>query len=758
MEYIRKITMVIVTIIITICAISIMSANIFAADAKSVINSAKLDMPMKTGYTDIDNKIAELIEEGKSKTKDRYSLVKWLYERCVYKNSYGYAYGEDSHMSNKTYGCVPPFPSWLVDEAAGPLFYNKGVCNSYAAEFMLITRALGFESYYFSGQTRRAQNAGFTGHAWCEIKINEVNYIFDTQVEDNVTESLGKMIYLYFCKTESEMQDRYVWNWDSINKNMESIGSEASLKSLESHLSQNGYKTIRVKNFDELKNAVMTIIQEGVNKMDYCVILNGEMNKEQVSNYLRDNVVSKTYRASNIPASLKNQYLTGNYESVKAEYEYEMLKSDLGIDVIGIFCEFTPQENLYVYGEKSLADNINIPDIKKIDSKKDVLDAIKNITEDLSEEQKKDGDVLDIAALFSEEAVIHTNSVNCDKYSFDVDDSVIKDVLKCEIADVKSYLSDNKISLQRNTVTGLNINMPDDKKVTVSNKSSKKKVGRIRYSTSYASIIMPDEKDLSVSMESKGKNVVSVNLVNKSQTTVVKVSFPGIEGNGKNFTVVDDEGNLIGGKYNPVTKELETKISKSGVYSLINNPKSFSDIKTKSGEVQNAIELLASKGIINGTSSTEFSPDDTITRAEVTSFICRIISKYDPNADGGFDDVTPANWYFGAAGSGKNAGIINGFANNTFRGTYVIPKIQIVSVAARVLKTEMGYIPVTDTYGILSEFSDSSYISDWGREDIALANNANLIVKRKDSTFLPDEEMTRGDAAVILKRLYDKVW
>ena len=124
----------------------IFDANIvFAADAKTIINSAKLGTPMKTGYTDIDNKIAELIAEGKSKTSDRYGLVKWLYEKCIYKNSYGYAYGEDPHMDNKTYGVVTPFPDWIVDEASGPLFYNKGVCNSYAAEFMLITRALGFE-------------------------------------------------------------------------------------------------------------------------------------------------------------------------------------------------------------------------------------------------------------------------------------------------------------------------------------------------------------------------------------------------------------------------------------------------------------------------------------------------------------------------------------------------------------------------------------------------------------------------------------
>jgi len=380
-----------------------------------------------------------------------------------------------------------------------------------------------------------------------------------------------------------------------------------------------------------------------------------------------------------------------------------------------------------------------------------------NFRGDLSEEQKKDGDVLDIAALFSEEAVIRANSIDTDEYSFDVDDIVIESILNCEIGDAKKYLNGNSVSLRRDIVTGMSVNMPDDKKITISN-LSKNKIGKIRCNTSYASVIIPSEKDLSISMENRGNNKISVDFKNKSQNTLVKVSFPEINENGKNLAIIDNDGNIIGGKYNPVTRELEAKISKSGIYSLVDNTKSFSDIKTKNAEVQNAIELLASKGIINGTSETEFSPDDTITRAEVTSLICRIISKYDPNADGGFNDVTPANWYFGAAGSGKNSGIINGFANNTFRGNYVIPKIQIISIAARVLKTEMNYRDIDNVDGVLYEFSDAYDIADWGKSDVALANTSNLIIKRKDNSFLPNEEMTRGDAAVILKRLFDKIW
>ena len=174
--------------------------------------------------------------------------------------------------------------------------------------------------------------------------------------------------------------------------------------------------------------------------------------------------------------------------------------------------------------------------------------------------------------------------------------------------------------------------------------------------------------------------------------------------------------------------------------------------------MQEAIKLLASKGIINGTSETEFSPDKSISRAEVAAIILRTLSKLDENADGGFSDVTKSNWFYGTAGSAKNAGIINGYEDNTFRGNVVIPKVQIVSVSGRVLKNEMGYYDVSDIEKALGGYGDRSDIAKWAEGDVALATDANMVIKRTDGLFGGTAEMTRGDAAIILKRLFDKIW
>jgi hypothetical protein len=68
----------------------------------------------------------------------------------------------------------------------------------------------------------------------------------------------------------------------------------------------------------------------------------------------------------------------------------------------------------------------------------------------------------------------------------------------------------------------------------------------------------------------------------------------------------------------------------------------------------------------------------------------------------------------------------------------------------------LGYNTASEN--VLNEYSDNEAIPQWSRLDIALATYANMVIKRTDSSFENDMEMTRGDAALVLEKLYDKVW
>ena len=155
---------------------------------------------------------------------------------------------------------------------------------------------------------------------------------------------------------------------------------------------------------------------------------------------------------------------------------------------------------------------------------------------------------------------------------------------------------------------------------------------------------------------------------------------------------------------------------------------------------------------------TTFNPDGAITRAEIATLIVRTLSKLDANADGGFTDVKKSDWYFGAVGSAKAYGIINGTSATTFAPKDQIRKDQIIAIAARTLRSEMKWKSPKNIDNYLKKFTDREKLPSWGTDDFALASMADLIILRTDGKFNPSDTMTRGDAAVVLYRLFMKIW
>ena len=283
---------------------------------------------------------------------------------------------------------------------------------------------------------------------------------------------------------------------------------------------------------------------------------------------------------------------------------------------------------------------------------------------------------------------------------------------------------------------------------------------RISYETDEIHEMIGAEEKLLIEINPSAMTSTSKKLTvnfDTDKTKSVKISFPGLKGDSSYMAIVDENGNPVGGRYNPATGAIEAKISESGVYQVVNNEKDFDDIKHLSEEMQESIKILAAKGIIEGTSAKEFSPEDSISRAEVAALLLRVLSQVDPNADGGFADVKKSDWFYGTAGSAKAYGMILGFEDNTFRGNVTIAKDQILAIASRVLQREMKYITPDKPEEWLT-FTDASSIADWAEKDIALTTMANIVTRTADNTIHADEDMTRGDAALIIMRLFYKIW
>ena len=254
-----------------------------------------------------------------------------------------------------------------------------------------------------------------------------------------------------------------------------------------------------------------------------------------------------------------------------------------------------------------------------------------------------------------------------------------------------------------------------------------------------------------------GTNAVNVTLPGGSTSNPVTVSLP--KDNSKDTTyqaVVNTTGTATSSKYNPATTAVDGKINTSGTYTVTTKEVNFTDIANKSTEMQKAIKYLASKGIISGTGGTNYSPDASISRAEIAALLVRAMGKLNSSAANSFTDVKSSDWYYTAAGSSQKAGYISGYEDKTFRGSNTINKEQIVAVAARVLINDMKYKIPSNTATYLGKYSDT--VASWAQPQVALATKENLVVYRTDGTFSGTKNMTRGDAAIIIYRLFQKIW
>ena len=285
----------------------------------------------------------------------------------------------------------------------------------------------------------------------------------------------------------------------------------------------------------------------------------------------------------------------------------------------------------------------------------------------------------------------------------------------------------------------------------------------VRISTPYYEITFPagfiqthvSDSPLTVTVNTA--NSIEINF-SREPYEPIRLSTRPMAGSPEYQTMKGSDGIPVPSRLNPATGLLDARVRVSDTFTVVENRVDFTDILHLSQEMQSAIRTMAAQGIIQGTGAGNFSPGDSVNRAQIAALITRMLGSFDPNADGGFNDVNPTDWFFGAAGSANKIGIMQGTGEGQFSPVLVLPRDQLTVVSARVLVSEMGYRVPTNSARYLQSFNDRSALHSWSEGEIALANRENLIILRADGTFRPAESMTRADVALMLNRLYSRLW
>lgn len=168
------------------------------------------------------------------------------------------------------------------------------------------------------------------------------------------------------------------------------------------------------------------------------------------------------------------------------------------------------------------------------------------------------------------------------------------------------------------------------------------------------------------------------------------------------------------------------------------------------------IVFLAERGIIEGKTIEKFDPDGDLTRAEFVTLISRVLDlKPKDEKQLPFKDVKENSWYHEAVKIAYDYKIVDGTSTTTFSPNQKVTREQMAVIVMRILN-EKGLTPkLKDTGKKLEMYKDSEKISSWAVVHMSYGVKYGIIEGRDETTLSPREVATRAEAAQIIKKLYD---
>ncbi|MEJ8303877.1 cadherin-like beta sandwich domain-containing protein [Saccharibacillus sacchari] len=186
-------------------------------------------------------------------------------------------------------------------------------------------------------------------------------------------------------------------------------------------------------------------------------------------------------------------------------------------------------------------------------------------------------------------------------------------------------------------------------------------------------------------------------------------------------------------------------------YALIWSPKQFTDVAGLWS--QTAVNDMGSRQIVNGIDDSRFNPSGSVTRAEFAAILVRALGLPDNGTASTFRDVPSGEWYAGAVSKAAEYGLIDGYADGTFRPTNTISRQEAFAVLARAAQVAK---PVSTTDGTsLEAYSDADKVGKWATENLRFVLSSGL-VQGSGGKLNPNATLSRAETAAIVQRLLKK--
>ncbi len=167
-----------------------------------------------------------------------------------------------------------------------------------------------------------------------------------------------------------------------------------------------------------------------------------------------------------------------------------------------------------------------------------------------------------------------------------------------------------------------------------------------------------------------------------------------------------------------------------------------------------AVTYVCEKGLMNGTSETAFSPNQTTTRSMIVTMLYRLENEPAITGTTAFADVAADQYYANAVAWAAQNGIVSGVDGTTFAPNNAITREQMAAILYRYAQFK-GYD--VSAKADLSTYADAASVGTYAADAMAWANGAELITGTSATALSPAGQATRAQVAAILMRFCENI-
>ena len=263
--------------------------------------------------------------------------------------------------------------------------------------------------------------------------------------------------------------------------------------------------------------------------------------------------------------------------------------------------------------------------------------------------------------------------------------------------------------------------------------------------------------DISLWEVKNGKETKLSNLNGKTISIAIPYTPAKNEQPGNLYAVsVDGNGKpqwITKSSYDADQKAVIFELIQPGVYGVGYDAKmpAFTDIENH--WAKDNILFVVSRGLLNGTSETTFSPNTGMTRGMFVTALGRLAC-VDP-ADyqsGKFTDVKADAYYAPYVNWAAKTGIVSGTPYTTFAPDTNINREQM-AVIMKNYAVKLGYTVPKALEAVT--FADNASISSWAKEAVKSMQQAGILAGKTNNRFDPAGTATRAEVATVLRRFVE---